>query len=146
MGAVLAWWELRPCRTCPQRTARGPQTRPAHGFKIAALGMGQARGVTMDDEKSVFGAAALAITGSVATQALVGTRTISTPFGDLPAGAAIGIGGLWLAKRSKKKSTRRKLLYGAIGSLSGQAAVQTYKMEIDVFSMGSDMIAGDDEG
>ncbi len=100
----------------------------------------------MDDEKSVFGAAALAITGSVATQALVGTRTISTPFGDLPAGAAIGIGGLWLAKRSKKKSTRRKLLYGAIGSLSGQAAVQTYKMEIDVFSMGSDMIAGDDEG
>jgi hypothetical protein len=88
-------------------------------------------------DENVFGSTAMAVMGSVATQAVAGGATIQTPMGDMQGGILAGIGGVFLSTKVKKKKNKRRLFFASLGAVCGQAAVQTYKMEIDVFGLQS---------
>jgi len=89
--------------------------------------------------------AALALAGSVGMQATMGGSTWDSPIGPIQTGLAAGLGGMFLATRIKKKKTRHRLFFASLGAACGQAAIQTYKMEIDVFGLNSNTPAATDE-
>jgi len=85
--------------------------------------------------ENVFGNTALALAGSVGTQAVAGGATIDTPMGPMQTGVLAGLGGVFLSTKIKKKKTKRRVFFASLGAACGQAAVQTYKMDIDVFGL-----------
>jgi len=83
---------------------------------------------------SAVSATGLAIAGAVASQALVPKTGWETPFGfEITAGAGAGLATVFASTRAKKKKTKRRLLFAGIGMVAGDAAVQTYKMGVNVF-------------
>ena len=83
---------------------------------------------------SAVSATGLAIAGAVASQALVPRKGWETPLGfEVTASAGVGLATIAASTRAKKKKTKRRLLFAGIGMVAGDAAVQTYKMGVNVF-------------
>ena len=91
------------------------------------------------EETGVVKATALALAGSIGNQALVPEVAWETPFGfDLTVRAGAGFATLGAAalmkpKNAKGRKRRRAALFVGLGAVSGEAAVQAYKMKINLF-------------
>jgi len=98
------------------------------------------------DETSTVKATALALAGAVGNQALVPEVAWETPFGfDITVRAGAGlmtVAGAAMMKPKNAKGRRRKraALFIGLGAVSGEAAVQAYKMKLNIFEM-----VGEDE-
>jgi len=87
-------------------------------------------------EENVFGSTAIALAGSVGTQAVAGALVVPTPIGDMQGGILGGLGGIFLSTKMKKKKNKRRMFFASLGATCGAAAVQAYKMDLDVFGLG----------
>lgn len=91
------------------------------------------------EEISTVKATGLALAGAVGNQALVPEVAWETPFGfDITVRAGAGLltlGGAAMMKPKNAKGRKRRnaALFIGLGAVSGEAAVQTYKMKLNIF-------------